>query len=242
MSNYLHIKHQEIMNRHAPKERWSEQLVNDEIHKGVWISAPPGTPPDPHIHPDFNEWWVVLDGKTKWQIGQYEAVVGEWGDSIMAPAGFSHDIRPWEGEQCIRFGVSKPGGNHDIKGIKPCRFIPVESDISNPNLIHTKFKIIKNHYGKEDNWNHTAIEDERNLGTYFHITQGNEIQVEKQDFINAWFLLLEGKVDCYDDSKHIITSASKGDLVYLPTESDSSIVNANNGSSILMMMRAKNQK
>ena len=79
MSNYLHIKHQEIMNRHASKERWSEQLVNDEIHKGVWISAPPGTPPDPHIHPDFNEWWVVLDGKTKWQIGQYEAVVGEWG-------------------------------------------------------------------------------------------------------------------------------------------------------------------
>ncbi|MBI21024.1 MAG: hypothetical protein CL780_02100 [Chloroflexi bacterium] len=53
-----------------------------------------------------------MDEKTRWQIGQYEAVIGKWRDLIIAPAGFSHDIRPWEGKQCIRFGVSKPGGNH----------------------------------------------------------------------------------------------------------------------------------
>ena len=96
--------------------------------------APPGTPPDPHIHPDFNEWWIALDGKTRWQIGQYEPIIAEWGDVVMAPAGFSHDIRPWEGEQAIRFGVTHPDSNHDIKGIAPCRYIPVDPGLTPPNL------------------------------------------------------------------------------------------------------------
>lgn len=239
MSKHLHIKHLEIMGKHSKDRIWSEQVVNDKIHKGVWICGTPGTPPDPHIHPDFNEWWVVLDGKTRWQIGQYEAVIGEWGDLIMAPAGFSHDIRPWEGKQCIRLGVSKPGGNHDIKGIKPCRFIPVESDLNNPNLIHTKYKIIKNYYGTDKNWTHTAIEDERNTGKYIHMIKENEFDVSEENFFNAWFILLEGKVNCYHNSDNVITSANKGDLVYLPTKKTSRIVNVNNDSSIIMMINAK---
>ena len=86
-------QHSEIMGRHGDGERWAERLIDDGRNLAVWISAPPGTPPDPHIHPDFNEWWIALDGRTQWQIGQYEPIVAEWGDIIMAPAGFSHDIR-----------------------------------------------------------------------------------------------------------------------------------------------------
>ena len=241
MSDHFQVKHETIMSNRNKGGRWSEGLVNDEIHKGVWICAPEGTPPDPHIHPDFNEWWVVLDGKTRWQIGQYEPVVAQWGDLIMAPAGFSHDIRPWDGETCVRFGVSKPGGNHDIKGIEPCRLIAIETDISTPNLIHTNFNTIKNNYNNHKSWTHKAIDDERNTGTYLNLTKNEEIVINEENYTNAWFILLEGKVDCYDDNDKLIYHSIIGDLVYLPLKRNSKIVNVGEGSSNLILIRAKKQ-
>jgi mannose-6-phosphate isomerase-like protein (cupin superfamily) len=119
-------RHADTMGRHGDGERWAERLIEDGRNRAVWISGPPGTPPDPHIHCDFNEWWIALDGRTQWQIGQYEPVLSEWGDIIMAPAGFAHDIQPKEGVQAIRFGVTHPNSNHDIKGVAPCRLIPVD--------------------------------------------------------------------------------------------------------------------
>lgn len=240
MNKGFQVKHKEIMGNHAVGERWSEGLVNDEIHKGVWICAPEGTPPDPHIHPDFNEWWVALDGKTRWQIGQYEPAVAQWGDLIMAPAGFSHDIRPWDGKTCVRFGVSKPGGNHDIKGIEPCRFIPIETNFNTPNLIHTKFNVIKNNYDNSKNWTHKAIDDERNTGTYIHLSPKKEIEIKEEAYINAWFILLEGKVDSYDENNKLLYSSNKGDLVYLPRKNTSKILNVTDSSSYIILIRAKN--
>ena len=240
MNKGFQVKHKEIMGNHAVGERWSEGLVNDEIHKGVWICAPEGTPPDPHIHPDFNEWWVALDGKTRWQIGQYEPAVAQWGDLIMAPAGFSHDIRPWDGKTCVRFGVSKPGGNHDIKGIEPCRFIPIETNFNTPNLIHTKFNVIKNNYDNSKNWTHKAIDDERNTGTYIHLYPKKEIEIKEEAYINAWFILLEGKVDSYDENNKLLYSSNKGDLVYLPRKNTSKILNITDSSSYIILIRAKN--
>ena len=240
MNKGFQVKHKEIMGNHAVGERWSEGLVNDEIHKGVWICAPEGTPPDPHIHPDFNEWWVALDGKTRWQIGQYEPAVAQWGDLIMAPAGFSHDIRPWDGKTCVRFGVSKPGGNHDIKGIEPCRFIPIETNFNTPNLIHTKFNVIKNNYDNSKNWTHKAIDDERNTGTYIHLSPKKEIEIKEEAYINAWFILLEGKVDSYDENNKLLYSSNKGDLVYLPRKNTSKILNVTDSSSYIILIRSKN--
>tara|TARA_Y100001960_G_scaffold76951_1_gene82235 strand:+ start:2616 stop:3338 length:723 start_codon:yes stop_codon:yes gene_type:complete len=240
MNKGFQVKHKEIMGNHAVEDRWSEGLVNDEIHKGVWICAPEGTPPDPHIHPDFNEWWVALDGKTRWQIGQYEPAVAQWGDLIMAPAGFSHDIRPWDGKTCVRFGVSKPGGNHDIKGIEPCRFIPIETNFNTPNLIHTKFNVIKNNYDNSKNWTHKAIDDERNTGTYIHLSPKKEIEIKEEAYINAWFILLEGKVDSYDENNKLLYSSNKGDLVYLPRKNTSKILNVTDSSSYIILIRAKN--
>ena len=86
-------RHSEIMGRHGEGERWAEQLLEDGRNRAVWISGPPGTPPDPHIHPDFNEWWIALDGRTQWQIGQYEPVVSNWGDIIMA-VSYTHLTLP----------------------------------------------------------------------------------------------------------------------------------------------------
>ena len=155
------IKHNEIMSKHENEERWAENVLVNESHRAVWIVAPEGTPPDPHIHPDFNEFWIALDGSTRWQIGQYEPLETEWGDIVMAPAGFSHDIRPMRGKTNLRVGISHPDSNHDIKGIVPCRFIPIEQDYTSNNLVHSKLSEIIKHNGENKDWKVMVISDER---------------------------------------------------------------------------------
>ncbi len=207
-------RHKEIMGRHGQGERWAERLIEDGRNRAVWISGPPGTPPDPHIHPDFNEWWIALDGRTQWQIGQYEPVLSEWGDIIMAPAGFSHDIQPKEGVQAIRFGVTHPDGNHDIKGIAPCRLIPVDEGQTNPNLVHTRLKVLVERNGTSSNWAEIAVSDERNYGFYTHDMPGSSTARAAHVGENRWWVVLQGQIEWSVDDEESVT-AGPGDVVFI---------------------------
>lgn len=215
-------RHDEVMGRHSAGQPWAEVIIDDGRNNTVWISGPPGHPPDPHIHPDFNEWWFVLDGKTRWQIGQYEPVEGEWGDVIMAPAGYAHDIRPVAGEQAIRVGVTHPNSNHDIKGVAPCRMVPVERDLSEPNLIHTSFSDLKSHYGTDENWKHVAVLDSRNRVLYTHELPGTENRRMWHPGMDKWWVVLQGRIEwSIGDSEKV--EAEAGDIVLVRAEEEHEI-------------------
>ena len=62
----------EILARHESDDRWAEKLILDGRNRAALISTVAGTPGDPHLHPDFNEWWLEMGGQTSWQIGEYE--------------------------------------------------------------------------------------------------------------------------------------------------------------------------
>lgn len=207
-------RHSETMGRHGIGERWAEVLFEDGRNRAVWISGPPGTPPDPHIHPDFNEFWVALDGRTQWQIGQYEPVLSEWGDIIMAPAGFAHDIQPKEGVQAIRFGITHPASNHDIKGVAPCRLIPVDEGQTSPNLIHTKLKSLVERNGSTSNWNEVAVNDNRNHASYTHEMPGTSSENVSHADENRWWVVLQGEVEWSVDGEGVST-AGPGDVVFI---------------------------
>ena len=59
-----------ILARHENDDRWSEKLILDGRNRAALISSVADTPGDPHLHPDFNEWWLGLGGQTSWQIGE----------------------------------------------------------------------------------------------------------------------------------------------------------------------------
>ncbi len=207
-------RHSETMGRHGEGERWAEVLLEDGRNRAVWISGPPGTPPDPHIHPDFNEFWVALAGRTQWQIGQYEPVLSQWGDIIMAPAGFAHDIQPKEGVQAIRFGITHPNSNHDIKGVAPCRLIPVDEGQTNPNLIHTKFSALVERNGTSSNWVEVAVSDNRNYATYTHELSGAASETTSHSDENRWWVVLQGNLEWSIEGEDVV-SAGPGDVVFL---------------------------
>jgi mannose-6-phosphate isomerase-like protein (cupin superfamily) len=224
-------RHEEIMGRHESGEGWAERLIDDGRNLAVWISGPPGTPPDPHIHPDFNEWWIALDGRTQWQIGQYEPVLSEWGDIIMAPAGFSHDIQPKEGEQAIRFGVTHPNSNHDIKGIAPCRLIPVDEGQTNPNLIHTRLEALVERNGTASNWSEVAVSDERNCATYTHELPGSSTDTTSHPNENRWWVVLQGRIE-WSAGDDDAATAGRGDVVFIEAGKRYAIATVGSESSI----------
>ena len=207
-------RHSEIIGRHDANVGWAERVLEDGRNRAVWISGPPGTPPDPHIHPDFNEWWIALDGRTQWQIGQYKPVLSQWGDIIMAPAGYAHDIQPMVGVQAIRFGVTHPDSNHDIKGVTPCRFVPVDEGQTNPNLIHTKLASLIERNGTSSNWVEVAVSDNRNYATYTHDLPGTESEPVAHDDEDRWWVVLQGEIEWSIDGEDSIT-VGNGDVVFL---------------------------
>ena len=221
------IKHNEIMSKHENEERWAENVLVNESHRAVWIVAPEGTPPDPHIHPDFNEFWIALDGSTRWQIGQYEPLETEWGDVVMAPAGFSHDIRPMRGKTNLRVGISHPDSNHDIKGIVPCRFIPIEQDYTSNNLVHSKLSEIIKHNGENKDWKVMVISDERSkVYTTQQINNINQkMETESEGEIH-WIFIIEGELQIKYDSQEF--NLQRGDIISLDKLSNYELINSSN--------------
>ena len=221
------IKHNEIMSKHENEERWAENVLVNESHRAVWIVAPEGTPPDPHIHPDFNEFWIALDGSTRWQIGQYEPLETEWGDVVMAPAGFSHDIRPMRGKINLRIGISHPDSNHDIKGIVPCRFIPIEQDYTSNNLVHSKLSEIIKHNGDNKNWKVNVISDERSkVYTTQQIANFNQKIDIKSNEESHWIFIIEGHLEIKCDSQEF--NLQRGDIISLDKISSYELINNSN--------------
>ena len=236
-TNLRVTRHADVMSRHPVDGRWAEQLIEDGRNHAVWISGPPGTPPDPHIHPDFNEWWIALDGKTRWQIGQYEPILAEWGDIVMAPAGFCHDIRPWEGDQAIRFGVTHPISNHNIKGIAPCRYIAVDPGLAPPNLIHTPLKRLVERHGTDDNWKEVVVLDERNRALITHELPDTKNRRMWHPDMNKWWVVLGGRIEwSIGDAEPMV--AGPGDVVFVESGKPHEIRTLGDESSIRVTITA----
>jgi mannose-6-phosphate isomerase-like protein (cupin superfamily) len=170
---------------------WYEVVVMDGRNRVGLICALPGTPPDPHIHPDYNEWWINVGGTTQWQIGQYESVLAEWGDVVIAPAGYSHDIRSKGTSHARRLHVSTPNSNHDIRGVSPTRFVPVDYGLPKPNLLHTRFKDLQDQNGAGVAWSQIVVQDNRNTATIIQELPGN-VSEERTPTRDEWWVMLGG--------------------------------------------------
>jgi len=182
----------DVASGHDPNTVWAEVITNDGRNRIILISSPPGTPPDPHIHPDHNEWWIGVGGITQWQIGQYEPLVASWGDIVVAPAGYCHDIRVKGTGPGFRLVATHPNSNHDIRGIAPSRSVPVEYELPMPNLIHTRFDWLRERMGPGTAWAQPVISDNRNLVQVIQDLPGSEESDTREAVGDEWWIMLEG--------------------------------------------------
>ena len=191
----------------------SRVIVMDERNRMAVISSPGGSPGDPHLHDDFNEWWVVFGGEMRYTIGEYEPFKAHFGDIVVAPCGYRHDPRAWKGEMCMRMVIGKDGSNHDLKGLLAARTIPLEEHWQPPNRIFTPLQYMIDRHGTAEDWQETIILDPRNRVEMFNVMPGGPLATLSGD-AEAWWVVLSGSVDFHFPDATI--SATRGDVVYSP--------------------------
>jgi len=61
-----------------------------------------------HYHPDTDEWWVVIQGKIDFEIGDDPKtnIIGKPGDVIFCKKGVPHKISVMSDEPCIRLSIA----------------------------------------------------------------------------------------------------------------------------------------
>ena len=113
----INLEHQNIFTviEAMPKDcSWSKTLVNSESNSVTLIAQKAGEGNRLHYHPDWNEWWLILQGKWKWEIEGKEKIV-EKGDFIFMKKGRRHKITACGNKLSIRMAVSR----YDVEHVYP---------------------------------------------------------------------------------------------------------------------------
>ena len=208
----------------------SRVLIKDARNRMAVISSPGGAPGDPHLHDDFNEWWVVYGGEMCYTIGEYEPFVAQFGDIVVAPCGYRHDPRAWRGEMCMRMVIGKDGSNHDLKGIPHARRIQMDDKWEPPNRIFTPLEYMTARHGLFANWMETVIFDQRNRVDMHHALPGEPIAsvIENPE---SWWVVLRGAVR-FEIGGEPDFVAESGAVVYAEEGADRSLSAAPDTSAI----------
>jgi len=117
MYNNLHDCNKEIVNVNSirsnndPTQSWSHRVVNTENNSATLIHQQPGEGNRRHYHPDWNEWWYIIDGEWEWEIdGVIKKIKKD--DVVFIPKGIPHRIQAVGEKPAIRLAVSREDVAH----------------------------------------------------------------------------------------------------------------------------------
>ena len=210
----MHIKVSDIIARHG-EPPWAEKLLSDGRNDAVLICNAPGQENDPHIHPDFVEWWIVLAGEMIWEIGDYPPVRATKGDVVMAPKKQRHAIRTVGTENSLRLGITSPTPNHDTTGPRSNIIKPFPEQDAPPNMIHTTLDFMLEKFGKPP-WATSILLDERNSANLICHGPGMTNNAHWHPDFNEWWTILGGELTWNVGEGRPLIHASEGDIVFVP--------------------------
>tara|TARA_R100000995_G_scaffold44652_1_gene21001 strand:+ start:8242 stop:9378 length:1137 start_codon:yes stop_codon:yes gene_type:complete len=90
---------------------WSKRVVNTENNSATLIHQMPGEGNRAHYHPEWNEWWYIVDGQWEWDIEGQKIIVGK-DDIVFIPKNRVHHITAVGDKPAIRLAVSREDVEH----------------------------------------------------------------------------------------------------------------------------------
>src|SRR2546425_12204920 len=84
--NVLHTRVDEVVQTMGPPP-WSRRIIADERNLVTLIASAPGGGNRPHWHREFDEWWVVLAGRLRWELTGGAVVQAAKDDIVWGPRG-----------------------------------------------------------------------------------------------------------------------------------------------------------
>lgn len=100
------VNFDEIIARYDNSRSWCRRIINTENNSATLISQLPGEGNRLHYHPDWNEWWYIVDGEWKWEIEGKEFIVKR-GDLVFIEKNKLHRITAIGNKPALRLAVSK---------------------------------------------------------------------------------------------------------------------------------------
>jgi len=98
--------------KHAGHANWSELVVYDKNNRAEVISAAPGSKIARHLHADAPEYWMVQEGRIRFEIenppGQFQTFEASKGDLVLVPERHLHSLEVVGTGPAIRFQVTLP--------------------------------------------------------------------------------------------------------------------------------------
>ena len=95
-----------LINKYGRESSWSHTLVNSESNSSTLICQLPGEGNRRHFHPDWNEWWYIIEGTWEWEIEGEKKKIRQ-GDVVFIEKNRKHKITA-TGDKCaIRIAVSR---------------------------------------------------------------------------------------------------------------------------------------
>lgn len=95
-----------ILEKMPEDESWSKRVIDTESNSMTLIAQMPGEGNRRHYHPDWNEWWYIVDGEWEWEIeGEIRKIVK--GDIVFMKKNRVHKITAAGSRPAIRMAVSR---------------------------------------------------------------------------------------------------------------------------------------
>jgi len=95
-----------------PKDvSWSKRVIDTDSNSMTIICQMPGEGNRRHHHPDWNEWWYIVEGEWEWEIeGEHKKIVK--GDVVFMKKNRKHKITASGSRRAIRMAVSRADVAH----------------------------------------------------------------------------------------------------------------------------------
>lgn len=105
------VKIEEILESMPKEGSWSKRVIDTESNSMTVICQMPGQGNRRHHHPDWNEWWYIVEGVWEWDIeGQIKKI--HKGDIVFMKKNRKHKITAAGTSRAIRMAVSRADVAH----------------------------------------------------------------------------------------------------------------------------------
>jgi len=223
-----HWKLQEILDQHAGQQSWRQTVVEDELLRAQYISMAPGESTPTAFYADNRVWWVVQDGRIRFEIDGQEPFVATKGYLVQVPYRVPFRMETVGDTPSLRFEVTVAGasllypadGGHTPDAVDGVTFVPVRlsgrgsyDERNQPSLDFLGEVVGGTRRGG------AFVSDDRGFA---NIIRGrgappppdSDIGHFHLDYGEFWFIL-EGQIDYLIEGVPLL-SAHQGDVVYVP--------------------------
>jgi len=101
----------EIINQNSKNTSWSHTLVDSKSNSATLIAQMPGEGNRMHFHPDWDEWWYIIQGQWEWIIEGEKKIINK-GNHVYIQRNKIHKITAIGEGLSIRMAVSREDVDH----------------------------------------------------------------------------------------------------------------------------------